>query len=91
MGITIEVCCTPTGDCGTIFNGGECTRTPDAAVGCPTVEIMGFMPTSCCNAMGQCGINSISMGSCLSFEELSSQASGLFDVPPPTACTPVGM
>ena len=56
-------CCLPSGGCGWVGTGGECTAPPDKAM-CPAPSIPGFSAlTGCCIESSQtCGIDSSAIG-----------------------------
>jgi len=90
MGLTLELCCTPEGQCGTSRNGGECQLIPDSDPQCPQLELMGFKIASCCTPEGRCGLNgkAFMMKDCGSLEEASAMYGGFITFPEPRACTP---
>ena len=96
MGVSINLCCTPEGECGTTGRGPmtteepPCRLIPDSDPQCARLELMGFEIASCCTADGRCGLNgqNFMQQPCGSIEDAMAMFGGFIELPPPAACTP---
>ncbi|HTU59863.1 MAG TPA: hypothetical protein VMF89_15535 [Polyangiales bacterium] len=96
MGVMINLCCTPEGECGTIGRGPmtttepTCRIIPDSDPQCARLELMGFEIASCCTADGRCGLNgqNFMQMPCGSIEDAMAMFGGFIELPPPAACVP---
>ena len=96
-GVSVSMCCTPEGECGTkgsapmsMTDPNTCRLIPDSDPQCARLELMGFEIASCCTADGKCGLNgqSFMMKPCGSIEEAMSMFGGFIELPPAAACVP---
>ena len=95
-GVSIALCCTDQGECGTIGSGPmsmdppECRLIPDSDPQCARLELMGFEIASCCTADGKCGLNgeNFMQEPCGSIEAAMEMFGGFIELPPPAACVP---
>lgn len=96
MGVSISLCCTPEGECGTTGRGPmtteepTCRLIPDSDPQCARLELMGFEIASCCTADGRCGLNgqNFMQMPCGSIEDAMAMFGGFIELPPPAACVP---
>lgn len=96
MGVSISLCCTPEGECGSMGSGPMsteppmCRLIPDSDPQCARLELMGFEIASCCTADGRCGLNgqAFMMDPCGSIEAAMEMFGGFIELPPPAACVP---
>ncbi len=96
MGVMINLCCTPEGECGTIGRGPmtteepTCRLIPDSDPQCARLELMGFEIASCCTADGRCGLNgqNFMQMPCGSIEDAMAMFGGFIELPPAAACSP---
>jgi hypothetical protein len=97
MGVSLSLCCTPEGECGTkgsapmsMTDPNECKIIPDSDPQCARLDLMGFEIASCCTADGKCGLNgqNFMMMPCGSIEDAMSSFGSFIMLPPPSACVP---
>lgn len=95
-GTTETACCQDQfqGICGVVNRMGCVAAPKPPPKNCPKLPAaMGFMGTTCCTTMGQCGIQQRGIGQqCVDVATAAAQASkmgvNVGQVPPPTACMP---